>query len=184
MDVATGITLGSLIIAFASALYARYAWSTARMAMAQQAMMSVLLEYRSGEMMDAVLTLWDFRRANPGDIMATQYNEIRERDLKAWRAAAPDARVALVTTTLDFKRRLVSHFYAYMAHLVEGKILPKKICYAAWSKKDLENTPEILVPLETRPGKGRDTGESAVLPSLQRLYDEAPTGAKDHCGSK
>ncbi len=67
MDTSTGIALVSVMVAAASALYARYAWSTSRIAMAQQALMSILLEYRSAEMMDAVKTLWDFRRDNPVD---------------------------------------------------------------------------------------------------------------------
>lgn len=166
MDVATGITLVSMVVAGASALYARYAWSTSRDAMAQQALMSILLEYRSAEMMDAVKTLWEFRRAHPGDSMVTEYAGVQNGDDAGWRDAVPAA-------------RLVSYFYAYLAHLVDLKILPKEVFYKSWAKADLEIIPKVLMPLERGLG-----GDPAVLPTLQRLYDNAPEVqalAKENC---
>src|SRR6266700_8770 len=174
MDTSTGIALVSVMVAAASALYARYAWSTSRIAMAPQALMSILLEYRSAEMMDAVKTLWDFRRDNPGDSMVVKYEEIRKKDDELWRNAASSDKIAFVAGTLHFKRRLVSHFYAYLAHLVDHKILPEDIFYGSWSKTDLEIIPQVLVPLERGLGQALKVGAPAVLLSFQKLYDNAP----------
>ncbi|MBI2839755.1 MAG: hypothetical protein HYX75_15695 [Acidobacteria bacterium] len=142
--------------------------------MAQQALMSILLEYRSAEMMDAVKTLWEFRRPHPGESMATEYEEVRKKDDIAWRNADPAARLALIAGTLHYKRRLVSHFYAYLAHLVDLKILPTKVFHKSWAKADLEVIPQVLVPLERALGSALAVGDPAVLPTLQRLYENAP----------
>ena len=124
--------------------------------------------------MDAVKTLWDLRRAQAGESMVAEYEEVWKRDDTAWRNADPAARLALIAGTLHYKRRVVSHFYAYLAHLVDLKILPQEVFYKSWSKKDLEIIPQVLVPLGRAVGKALEGGDPAVLPALQRLYDNAP----------
>jgi hypothetical protein len=173
--VGTVVAVACAIIAWASALYARRTWSTSRDAMAQQAIMSILLEYRSAEVMDAVKTLWEFRRSHIGGAMAAEYEEVRKRDDAAWRDANPAARLALIPGTLHYKRRVVSHFYAYLAHLVDLKILPKVAFYKSWSKEDLEIIPQVLVPLEKALGTALAGGDPPILPTLQALYDNAPS---------
>ncbi len=182
MDIAAIIiSLGSLIIAVLSAICAvlsvreaRRAWKTAHTAIAQQALMNFLHEYRSAEMMDAVKSLWDLHRENPGDSMVRKYKEIFEEDDAKLRRSEPLERAALVASTLHYKRRLVTHFYVYLALLVDQKILPATLIYASWSKRALGIIPKVLVPLEIGFAEVLDTGDLSVVPILQRLYNQAP----------
>jgi len=171
MNPAEWIALISLVVSFLSALYARHAWTSARQAILQQTLASLHAEYSSADMLDAVKSLWDFYRTNGPKNLVAKYENRRTADDRQLLAKKGVNRIEFIKTTLHYKRRFVSQFYAYVLHLLRNKIISEDVFYASWTKADLEIIKQILVPLEQRVAMAFNAGEPSIM--LKELYDRA-----------
>ena len=171
MSISEWISAISLIIAGLSALYARHAWTSARHAILQQTLQTLHAEYASAEMLDAVDSLWKFYKRHGDANLAAEYEKQRIVDEKELTTKHGSDRIEFIKTSLHYKRRIVSHFYMHVHHLLNNKIISKEAFYAGWSKADLEIIVKIIVPLEQHLGKTLKTGASADR--LKLLYDKA-----------
>ena len=97
----------------------------------------------------AVKTLWQFYREHQENFIE-RYEEIRQEDEKRISSLEERRRVEAEQTTLHYQRRLVSHFYQYVAALRANGVLPKGIVYKTWSEEDLRIIPNIIIPIEIK----------------------------------
>jgi hypothetical protein len=122
-----------VLVAALSALYARHsnvkadaAQRTSEAALLHQVLVDVLFEYRSAEMLNAVRSLWDFRRKHKENFVA-EYEAKRTQEQKTIEELPPKEHLDYERTTLHYQRRLVTQFYSLLAGLYEQGIIPKKM---------------------------------------------------------
>jgi hypothetical protein len=126
----------------------------------QQVLTTLLLEYRSRPMYEAVSALWQFRRTYP-----------TETDLADAFAALPN------DDPLHYHRRLVSQFYGLVAGLYSASLVPDTLLYSYWSRRDLEIIPQVILPIERvlrLKISGPDAERGQWEDKLKKLYDDAP----------
>lgn len=171
MGPAEWIAAVSLVVSGLSALYARHAWTSARQAILQQTLLALHAEYGAAEMLDAVRSLWDFYRMHGDANLVPEYEKQCTSDDKELVGKQGADRIEFIKTTLHYKRRLVSHFYAHVLHLLRNKIISEAAFYAGWTKADLEIIKKLLVPLEQHLGLVLQVGNPAIR--LGVLYERA-----------
>jgi hypothetical protein len=138
----------------------------------------LLEDFRSAEMMLALVALWRFRRDH-GDQFVQAYLETWRKDDERIARLPPEQQVAALHATLHYRRRVVKEFYNSLAGLYELGVLPAKVVYTYWSTAELRIIPEILIPLETAVARELriETELGDWFRRLQRLYDDRPARA-------
>ena len=135
----------------------------------------LLEQFRSAEMMLALVTLWRFRQDH-GDEFVPAYLETWRKDDERIAQLPGEQQVEAMRATLHYRRRVVKEFYNSLAGLYELKVLSGKVIYTYWSPAELKVIPEILIPLET--AVAHELRIEAQLGNwfqrLQHLYDGRP----------
>lgn len=133
----------------------------------------LLEQFRSAEMMLAVITLWRFRYDH-GDQLVQAYLETWRKDDERIAKLPAEQQVEAMRGTLHYRRRIVKEFYNSLAGLYELKVLPGKVIYTYWSAAELNIIPEILIPLETAVARELriETDLGDWFQRLQHLYDD------------
>ena len=88
----------------------------------------VLEEFRSAEMMMALITLWRFRRDH-GDKFVEAYLETWQADDERIARLPGQEQVEAIRGTLHYRRRVVKEFYNLLAGLYELKVLSADVIY-------------------------------------------------------
>lgn len=163
----------ALIVSLAAAVFAGFAWWNARQMRLYQTLHDLQMEYRSGEMMDAVRTLW------------WQYEHVKRDESKLMALYEEEYTKQAGPGSLHYKRRLVTHFYQHVAALYDKGMLPKEIVFEIWSEKDLRVIPNILIPIEIKIGEMLKTPEAmprdtAGLPEGLRKLNKLYEGSKSY----
>jgi len=135
----------------------------------------VLEQFRSAEMMVALVALWRFRHDH-GDRFVEDYLKIWHNDDKRIAMIAGEEQVEAMRATLHYRRRVVKEFYNLLAGLYELKVLPADVIYTYWSPAELRIIPEILIPLETAVARELriETDLGDWFRRLRRLHDDRP----------
>jgi len=160
------ISVISAIGAIIAALVTYYLFIITRRNLIYQVLVNLQMEYRSPQMQYAVMTLRDFYRDEcdkDEETLMKKYGEkydeekewlekqkekyFKRQILQIWPKEKP---VEALETTLDYQRRLVSHFYDHLATLYTNNIVPSPIIFATWSEKDLSIIPKIIIPMENK----------------------------------
>ena len=152
----------AIIISAVAVLFAWLTWQTAKRTMFHHVLEDIRKDYRSPEMHHAVKTMRDLYRTHR-DNFVEEYEKRRKKDDERISNLAEEKRVEAEAGTIHFQRRLVSHFYQYVAALYLNHILPKDLVFKTWSESDLRIIPEIIVPIET---KLREVLNESPLPPL------------------
>ncbi len=98
-------------------------------------------EYWSEEMMIAIKDLWDFYRE------CEKYDcDIKTEFLK--RKNEEENPFIEPEDTLNYKRRLLTHYYHHLSALYFHRILPKKMIFDWWMPNDLKIIDLIIIPLQ------------------------------------
>jgi hypothetical protein len=121
-------------------------------------------EYLSPQMHQAVRRLWQFYNLW-GTNFVNRYEEKRKEEDAQIAGLEPQMRIVAEQATLHYQRKLVSHFYQYVAALYRNKTIPNYIVFGIWSKSDLEIIPKIIIPIENK------LRESLNTPPLLPLDD-------------
>lgn len=150
MSVSNVITVISVIVAIASALFVYAYWRIAKKTMIHQALLDVQKDYRSPQMLYAVRTLWQFYREYGKERLIEEYEKIRKSEEQWISNLDKQKRIEAEQSTLHYQRRLVSHFYQHLAALYVNGILSKDIVYSNWPEENLRIIPEILIPIEDK----------------------------------
>jgi hypothetical protein len=141
-------------------------------------LLQVLEDFRSAEMMLAVVTLWRFRNDH-GDGFVQVYLDTWRKDDERIARLPGEQQVEAMRATLHYRRRIVKEFYNSLASLYELKVIPGKVIYTYWSAAELRIIPEVLIPLEMAVARElrTETELGDWLRRLQRLHDDRPVGA-------
>lgn len=129
-------------------------------------------------MLLAVRNLWRLYEANQ-DRFVEVYESIRQEDDARVTALSPTCQLAEIRATLHYQRRLVSHYYAFLAGLYEFRIIPKHILYMYWTEGDLKIIPTILIPIEIGLSTklltftAKHEAQHPVIRRLRKLYDDS-----------
>jgi hypothetical protein len=139
-------------------------------------LIEVLNDYRSAELMLAIVTLWRFR-AKHGDQFVQAYLEIWQQDNERIAQLPEEEQLVVMCSTLHYRRRVVKEFYNKLAGLYELKVLPREVIYTYWSAAELRIIPEILIPIEMAVARELRTEKDlgGWFKRLRRLHD-------DNCG--
>jgi hypothetical protein len=137
-----------------------------------QVLIDVMRDYRSGEMLHAINSLWRLRNEH-GDQFVQVYLEQWQRDNERIARLPDEQQLAAVQATLHYRRRTVKEFFNLLAGLYELGVFPREILYTYWSDAELRIIPEILIPLETAVAKElrTETELGGWFNRLQRLHD-------------
>ena len=140
----------ALVIAVVAAMFAGLAWWNAKKTTLHHILEDIRKDYRSPEMYHAVKTLWQFYREceDNHENFVEKYDELRKIDENRISGLEERQRVEAEQTTLHYQRRLVSHFYQYVAALRANGVLPKGIVYKTWTEENLRIIPNIIIPIE------------------------------------
>ena len=138
----------------------------------------LLNDYRSAEMMVALVTLWRFRQKH-GDQFVQVYLETWRQDSERIAELPAEEQVEAMGATLHYRRRIVKEFYNLLAGLYELKVLPRDVVYTYWNAAELKIIPDILIPLETAVANQLRTENELGdwFQRLRRLYDDKPVVA-------
>jgi len=172
MDISgTAIFISSLAVIFTGLI-----WWNARQATFYRLLADIRKDYLSPQMHYAVKTLWQFYREHQENFVE-RYEEIRQEDEKRISSLEERQRVEAEQSTLHYQRRLVSHFYQYVAALyANNKRLLRGIIFKTWTEEDLRIIPNIIIPIEIKLGQVIQTpprqpvDEHNLLDSLSALY--------------
>lgn len=142
-----------------------------------QVLIDVMRDYRSGEMLHAINSLWRLRNEH-GDRFVQVYLEQWRKDNDRIAKLPDEQQLAAMEATLHYRRRMVKEFFNLLAGLYELGVFPREILYTYWSDAELRIIPEILIPLETAVAKElrTETELGGWFQRLQRLYDGRRSG--------
>jgi len=147
-------TLGiiAILIALAAAVFAGLTWWNSKQTMRHHIIEDIRKDYRSLEMHHAVKTLWQFYKDCNKDEkdFVGEYLKILDKDEKKLSNLEEHQRVEAERSTIHYQRRLVSHFYQYVAALYDNKILTGDIVFKTWAEEDLRIIPNIIIPIEIK----------------------------------
>lgn len=135
--ITTGIGLFSVFVAVISTYTAREAAGYARQSIITEILLKLHEDYSSPEMNNAVRYLFKLRSDHETEFLENPY------------AFARDYIANTPTDSPQWaNRRMVSHFYAHLANLVNQRFIDERNVFALWSAGDLAII-EILEPIET-----------------------------------
>jgi hypothetical protein len=133
----------------------------------------VMMDYRSTEMLLAVDGLWRFYDIHKRDFLE-EYERLREYEHIKIMELPPGQQTAAVTGTLHYQRRVVSHFYQFLATLHDLGAIADSMLYSYWGERTLRIINDIIIPVEimlAEKFKTDSPGFRATIESLQRLYE-------------
>jgi hypothetical protein len=165
------------VTAVATIVYVKYAkkqWAAIREATRQNVLARALFEYRSLEMFCAVKMLWTFYHDHRNTDVGAAYERQRLADEARIRELPLAAQAEAERATLHYQRRLVSHFYQFLAGQYELGVLPKDVLFTFWHRPDLEIIPRVLLPLETVSALNF-TRSRRPKEIMRRLYEDSPS---------
>lgn len=128
----------------------------------------LLMEYRSPQMLLAIDTLWRLHGTHSSNL-ADAYEQIRRDESDAIALLPPAQQAEAAAGTLHHRRRLVSHFYQFLAALREMEAIPEPVLYTHWFETDLRIIPDILVPIEERLAREFKTDSNQFRSQIGRL---------------
>jgi hypothetical protein len=149
MGLPDGIALGISIIAL---IFAILSWRTSKLTALHHVIEDIRKDYRSPEMHHAVKTLWEFYKdcKTKGEDFVIKYLQILKDDNDRLSRLEGHEKLKAERDTLHYQRRLVSHFYQYVAALYVNKILPGDVIFKTWIEDDLRIIPNIIIPIEIK----------------------------------
>jgi len=165
----------AIIIALLAAAFAGLSWWNARQTTFHHVLADIRKDYLSPQMGYAVKTLWQFYNdcKKDGEDFVEKYCRILKEDKSRLSSLEEQQRVEAERSTLHYQRRLVSHFYQYVAALyANNKRLLRGIVFRTWTEKDLRIIPNIIIPIEIK------LREVIQTPPLQP-FDENALDKKD-----
>ena len=143
----------SLVVAIFALGISCYLYVVTRRNLVYQVLVNLQMEYRSPEMLYAVSTLWRFYREECREdkkALVINYKGYYCSEQSWVDGFDKLKRIEALKTTLDYQRKLVSHFYHHLATLYANKILSPHIIFATWSEKELNIIPKIIIPMENK----------------------------------
>ncbi len=170
MEECVWTTIGSIataVAAIAAVVATITAWKSANASKATtlyHIIEDIRKDYRSSEMLLAVRTLHELYRQHP-DNFVEEYDNKRKEEEAQVNNLPREERVKAEQNTLHYQRRLVSHFYQYVATLYVEHILPPDIVFKTWAESDLKIIPDIIVLIEN---KLRQVLHTPPLPPLNK----------------
>jgi hypothetical protein len=138
-------------------------------------LVEILEDFRSAEMMMAIVALWRFRADHGERFVEAYMTRWQEDDMRI--AQLPEGeRLAALTGTIHYRRRVAKEFFNLLGGLYELGVLPPEVLYTYWNEAELKILPEVLIPLEVAVAKRLrfDEQEGGWHERLQRLYDDRP----------
>jgi hypothetical protein len=131
----------------------------------------LLERYGSAEMLLAVASLWHFHddMKKKGGDLAKEYEIIYRNDFDIIEGRPRSEQAAFATGTLHYRRRIVKHFYQFLASLHELEPTSDHLIYSHWSERNLRIIPEILIPIEETLALNLDTYSPDFQISINRL---------------
>ncbi len=144
------LTVIALIIAISVGFIAYYSAIISRSTLRHQVLLDIRKDYRSSEMMSAIAELNDFYRGckeETDDIafFKTKYAERVDDDDKK---ISDSANTMKIEDGLNYKRRLLTHFYSYLAAINRHGMLPPKMIFDWWIPDDTKMIEKFIIPLE------------------------------------
>jgi len=142
-----------------------------------QALFALHRDYCSPEMLYATKRLWGFLMYHGREHVREAYREQCSAD-ETWADAAikrGESALEAITTTLDFQRRLVTHFYLQLAALKADGVLSDRIIYTSWAEPDLRIIPEVLIPMAEELASVRKAPTGPAVEALRALYQASKT---------
>jgi hypothetical protein len=140
-----------------------------------QVLVEILEDFRSAEMMMAIVALWRFRIEHGEKFVSAYLARWQEDDERIARLPEGE-RLAALSGTIHYHRRVAKEFYNLLGGLYELGVLPAEILYTYWSEADLKILPDVLIPLEAAVAQKlrHDDQTGGWHRRLQRLYDDRP----------
>lgn len=169
MDPGTTIALP---IAFIALFIAGYSVIISRKTLRHQVLLDVRKDYRSAEMTSAIDELWEFYR-DCNEKKKDDINLLKEEYKK--RVGAEKAKISNSTDPmkvedgLNYKRRLVTHFYSHLASINRYGILPPKMIFDWWLPVDLEMIENFIIPLQEASLEMHGVSKEHIKPAMQPL---------------
>jgi len=123
---------------------------TMNQAMWHQVLQDIKKDYRSPEMMSAIDALWDF------------YKDCQSKKLdykKEYKIRYKDEKNKIsnnkmnIQDGLNYKRRLLTHFYIHLASIYKNGMLPPKMIFDWWGPSDFQMFDKFLIPLQKEMSK-------------------------------
>jgi hypothetical protein len=146
------LSIIAIIVSIFAVIVAFLSWNNSKRTTLHHVLEDIRKDYRSPEMHHAVKTLWEFYRdcQSKGEDFVEKYFQILKNDNQRLSSLKENEKIKAERDTLHYQRRLVSHFYQYVASLYVNKILPGKVIFKAWIEDDLRIIPNIIIPIEKR----------------------------------
>jgi hypothetical protein len=120
-----------------------------------QVLTELQTDFRSLEMMVAISELWDFYRKckkiyKERHLKIDFEKYLKTEFIRRYNKEQKDIENGDLgrKECLNYKRRLLSHFYFHLASLHEHDILPEEIIFDWWMPNDLKMIDKIIIPLQ------------------------------------
>jgi hypothetical protein len=152
MDLEISIALGALIVALIAFFISYFAAIISRRSLHHQVLLDIRKDYRSAEMMSAIAELNDFYRdckeeKDDVDFFKKKYAERIDDDDKKISDSTSNNTMK-IEDSLSYKRRLLTHFYSYLAAIHRHGMLPPKMIFDWWIPDDTKMIEKFIIPLE------------------------------------
>ena len=144
------LTLMIALASFFSVLLAKRAVDKTHKNTQAQIVMTLLDDYASQEMRDAITKLWDQKTRYGNDYM-TEFRKRRSED-SDW----------------DRSRRFVAHYYQKVAALYDKGLLDREFAVVVATKEQVEFYTEVIEPLEVVVNPDYGTSTFTILETLHK----------------
>ena len=170
------MSVSALIISIVAVVFAGFLWWNARQTRRHHVIGELRKDYLSPQMFYAVKTVWEFHDKCEKDKsdFVEEYMKRFDEDKRRISSLDEQKRLKAEHSTLHYQRRLVSHFYQYVATLRAHGILPKDIVFGIWAEKDLRIIPKVIIPIEIRLKKEIKTSEAQLVNERELPNDLLP----------
>lgn len=172
MDIIDFLTIGIAIVAIWISIPAYF---VSKKTLNHQALIEIHKEFRSPEMLYALDGVWKFYRDVKNKhkkkeskkfekILIKEYKtkHIQERDKIAEGKLAAEE-------SLNYKRRLVTHFYIHLASIHNNGILLPELIFDWWVPSDFKIFNEFIIPLAETASKLNKTPDEETKYALEPL---------------
>lgn len=117
-----------------------------------QVLTELQTDYRSPEMMLAISELWDFYRKyeklHKEKHLKIDFEKYLKREfIRRYNKEKKDKKLN-IADSLNYKRRLLTHFYSHLALLHVHEILPENMIFDWWRPNDLKMIDKFIIPLQ------------------------------------
>jgi len=135
--------------------------------MKYQALAQVQKDYRSAEMMVAIDALWNFYRkcVEEGQDIKNEFKIQVEID---------KSKRLKIENTLNYKRRLLTHFYVHLGSIHANEILPDYMIFDWWDENDFDMIEKFIIPLQEAAAEihGLTAKTNEALQNLRKLKED------------